>query len=270
MTGEMYALLRQHSILARTLPEADGELDADAFRRGLAHAAGSASLLHAAFSVRSLALFERVPAAAMPSYLSGLVIGEELRAQGLSGMNEDPVVVIGAPALATRYQLALESLGIASASESAAQASWRGLFRHRRGNWRHLHESATADLVEAMAALPLVAILRGVRPDEAADVGTALIDSGFRIIEVPLNSPQPLKEEHRDVGGRVPVGSLVGAGTVLTEQSMQVVGKLHAWPGGQLIVAPNFNAAVVKEAVRLGMVCLPGVLTRRAEAFAAL
>ena len=126
MTGELYSLLRQHSILARTLPESDGELDTDAFRRGLAHARESASLLHAAFSVRTLALFERMPPAAMPSYLSGLVIGEELRAQGLAGVRES-IVVIGAPALTSRYRLALESVG-APSTVVGAQASWRGLF----------------------------------------------------------------------------------------------------------------------------------------------
>ena len=125
MTGELYALLRQHSILARTLPATDGELDADAFRRGLAHARDSASLLHAAFSVRTLALFERLPPASMPSYLSGLVIGDELRAQGL-GSASDTVVVIGAPALAARYRLALESNGT-GVTTVGSQASWRGL-----------------------------------------------------------------------------------------------------------------------------------------------
>lgn len=126
MTGELYALLRQHSILARTLPDGDGELDADTFRRGLAHARESASLLHAVFSVRTLALFERLAPASMPSYLSGLVIGEELRAQQLE-VTSEPVVVIGAPALAARYRLALESLGIA-ATVVGAQAGWRGLW----------------------------------------------------------------------------------------------------------------------------------------------
>ncbi len=126
MTGELYALLREHSILARTLPEDDGELDADAFRRGLAHARESASLLHAAFSVRTLSLFDRLPAAARPSYLSGLVIGEELRAQALAP-GPQPVVVIGSPVLAARYQLALEAQGVASAA-IGAQAGWRGLW----------------------------------------------------------------------------------------------------------------------------------------------
>ena len=96
------------------------------FLLAAALAAGSASLLRAAFSVRTLALFQRLPPASLPSYLSGLVIGEELRAQGLSGTVE-PVVLIAAPTLTARYQLALESLGIA-ATTVGSQASWRGLW----------------------------------------------------------------------------------------------------------------------------------------------
>ncbi|MDB5941474.1 MAG: 2-dehydro-3-deoxygalactonokinase [Ramlibacter sp.] len=126
MTGELYALLRQHSILSRTLPAVEGELDADAFERGVAHARESVSLLHAAFSVRTLSLFDRLPAEAMPSYLSGLVIGEELRAQGLSP-GAEPVVVVGAPALTARYQLALASQAMQSRAVGS-QASWRGLW----------------------------------------------------------------------------------------------------------------------------------------------
>ena len=126
MTGEFFALLRQHSILARTLPEADGELDEAAFRRGVEHAGRSGNLLHAAFSARTLSLFERLPAAAMPSYLSGLVIGEELRSQQLQALRE-PVVIIGAQALTQRYELGLQTLGVA-ARRVGSEASWRGLW----------------------------------------------------------------------------------------------------------------------------------------------
>ena len=126
MTGEFFAMLRRHSILARTLPEADGELDEPAFRRGVAHAAQSGNLLHSAFSARTLSLFERLPAAAMPSYLSGLVIGEELRSQQLQALRE-PVVVIGSPALTQRYELGLQTLGVAS-RRVGSEASWRGLW----------------------------------------------------------------------------------------------------------------------------------------------
>jgi len=124
MTGECYALLRQHSILARMMPAADAELDVPAFEQGVRHALRSGTLLHAAFSARTLALFERLAPAALPSYLSGLVIGEELRAQDLSGT--PGVVVIGAEALTRRYELALATLGV-TAMRVGSQAAWRGL-----------------------------------------------------------------------------------------------------------------------------------------------
>jgi 2-dehydro-3-deoxygalactonokinase len=126
MTGEFYALLRQHSILARTMTAMDGELDAPAFRRGVEHALRSGNLLHTAFSARTLSLFEHLPAVALPSYLSGLVIGEELRSQDLRAL-PGPLVVIGSPALTQRYELALQELGVAARSVGL-QAGWRGLW----------------------------------------------------------------------------------------------------------------------------------------------
>jgi 2-dehydro-3-deoxygalactonokinase len=124
MSGEFYALLRQHSILARTLPAEDGALDEAAFLRGVRHARDAGSLLHAAFSTRTLALFERLPPAVQPSYLSGLVIGEELRARHGAGQS---VVLIGSDALTTRYALALRACG-GDAQCLGAQATWRGLW----------------------------------------------------------------------------------------------------------------------------------------------
>jgi 2-dehydro-3-deoxyphosphogalactonate aldolase len=115
----------------------------------------------------------------------------------------------------------------------------------------------------AMRELPLVAILRGLTPAEAGDVGDAIVEPGFRLLEVPLNSPQPL-ESIALMRKRFPQ-ALVGAGTVLGAQQVREV---HA-AGGELIVSPNFNAEVIAEAVRLGMVCLPGVMTPT-EAFGAL
>lgn len=116
---------------------------------------------------------------------------------------------------------------------------------------------------QAFAQLPLVAILRGLRPDQAAATGAALFAGGFRIIEVPLNSPQPLQSISA-LAAQFPQ-ALVGAGTVLTLDDVRAVKAA----GGQLVVAPNFNPVVVREAVRLGLVCLPGVLSA-SEAFAAL
>ncbi|WP_399680955.1 2-dehydro-3-deoxy-6-phosphogalactonate aldolase [Xenophilus sp.] len=116
---------------------------------------------------------------------------------------------------------------------------------------------------DAMQALPLIAILRGLAPGEAPAIGDAITGAGFRLLEVPLNSPRPL-ESIALLRAHCPA-ALVGAGTVLGAQQVREV---HA-AGGQLVVAPNFDAEVVREAVRLGMVALPGVFTPT-EAFAAL
>jgi 2-dehydro-3-deoxyphosphogalactonate aldolase len=114
-----------------------------------------------------------------------------------------------------------------------------------------------------MAQLPLIAILRGLTPTEAPAMGDALVGSGFAIIEVPLNSPEPLQSIHA-LTSLFPQ-TLIGAGTVLNAQQVQDV---HA-AGGRLVVSPNFNPAVVAQALALGMVVLPGVATPT-EAFAAL
>ena len=124
MTGEFYALLRQHSILARTLPAAEPPHDDDAFEQGVTVALRGEGLLHTAFSTRTLSLFQRMPADALPSYLSGLVIGEELHGQRLQ--RGDKVIVMGAEALAVRYEQALRLLGV-SCQQLGNQATWRGL-----------------------------------------------------------------------------------------------------------------------------------------------
>lgn len=120
-----------------------------------------------------------------------------------------------------------------------------------------------AKLYAAMRRLPLVAILRGLPSADAASIGSALDGAGFSIIEVPLNSPQPLASI-ATLAAQLP-NALVGAGTVLTAAQVEEV---HA-AGGQLIVSPNADGDVIRAAVRLGMVCLPGVMTPT-EAFAAL
>jgi 2-dehydro-3-deoxyphosphogalactonate aldolase len=115
----------------------------------------------------------------------------------------------------------------------------------------------------ACADLPLVAILRGLRPDEAVEIGSALVDAGWRMIEVPLNSPDPLLSIAA-LADAFP-DALVGAGTVLSARAVRDV---HA-AGAELVVAPNFDRDVVGEAVALGLAALPGVLSA-SEAFAAL
>ena len=127
----------------------------------------------------------------------------------------------------------------------------------------HPAQTLVQTLEEAMAQLPLIAILRGLTPAEAPAVGEALVSSGFAIIEVPLNSPEPLRSITTLT--KLFPHTLIGAGTVLNTQQVKDV---HA-AGGRLVVAPNFNPAVVAQALALNMVVLPGVATPT-EAFAAL
>ena len=119
-------------------------------------------------------------------------------------------------------------------------------------------------LQERLAPLPLIAILRGIRPAEAIPVGQALIDAGFVAIEVPLNSPQPLVSI-RHLAAAFGDRALIGAGTVLTaEQVLEVAGA-----GGRLIVMPHGEPGLVRAAKARRLVCVPGVATPT-EAFAAL
>jgi 2-dehydro-3-deoxyphosphogalactonate aldolase len=113
-------------------------------------------------------------------------------------------------------------------------------------------------------SMPLVAILRGITPDEIVPVGRALFDAGFRWIEVPLNSPQPL-ESIRRLGVELGNSARVGAGTVLTPSQVEEVAAV----GGTLIFSPNTNAAVIRAAKSAGLFCAPGVATPT-EGFAAL
>ena len=122
-----------------------------------------------------------------------------------------------------------------------------------------------AELVfrQALEYLPLLAILRGLRPQDAVAVGQALWRSGWRMLEVPLNSPAPLQIIR--LLARAPPQALVGAGTVLSGHQVREVHQA----GGRLIVSPHFDPDVVTTALKLGLVCLPGVLSPT-EAFGAL
>ncbi len=112
--------------------------------------------------------------------------------------------------------------------------------------------------------LPLIAILRGLTPPEALAIGDAIAGAGFRMLEVPLNSPQPL-QSIRLLRERLGAHCLIGAGTVMTLAQVEEV----AAAGGQLIVMPHADAAVIGAAKRAGLLCTPGVATPT-EAFAAL
>jgi 2-dehydro-3-deoxyphosphogalactonate aldolase len=117
---------------------------------------------------------------------------------------------------------------------------------------------------EALDRMPLVAILRGLEPNRSENVCTVLIEAGFRIIEVPLNSPQPLQTISR-LADRFGDEVLIGAGTVLTTREANDV----AAAGGRLVVMPNCDPAVIRAAKDAGCAAVPGVMTP-SEAFAAL
>ena len=112
--------------------------------------------------------------------------------------------------------------------------------------------------------LPLVAILRGLEPERAVAVGEALVEAGFDIIEVPLNSPDPLASIAALVSA-LGDHALIGAGTVLAEAEVEALAAI----GAGLVVSPNGNPAVIRRTAALGMVSLPGVFTPT-EMFAAL
>jgi 2-dehydro-3-deoxyphosphogalactonate aldolase len=112
--------------------------------------------------------------------------------------------------------------------------------------------------------MPLIAILRGLVPEHAQDIGAALIDAGFRVIEVPLNSPRPL-ESITTLARTFGDSALIGAGTVLQRADVRRVEDA----GGRLIVMPHSDPAVIAEAKHQDLFCLPGVATPT-EAFAAL
>jgi len=124
--------------------------------------------------------------------------------------------------------------------------------------------SGPARLGHALAACPLVAILRGLTPDEAEPVGSALVEAGIRIIEVPLNSPDPLASIGV-LARRFGQDALIGAGTVIDPADVARV----AAAGGELIVSPHADPAVIRASAAAGLAALPGFFTP-SEAFAAI
>jgi 2-dehydro-3-deoxyphosphogalactonate aldolase len=123
---------------------------------------------------------------------------------------------------------------------------------------------SSSDFNSAFLSMPLVAILRGILPCEVEEIAEALVDSGFRIIEVPLNSPNAL-ESISILKNHLPANVVIGAGTVLNVRSVHQVKEA----GGNLIVMPHADVAVIAEAKKNGMICVPGVATLT-EAFAAV
>ena len=124
--------------------------------------------------------------------------------------------------------------------------------------------SAVEDFRRYLAECPLVAIIRGVTPNTVEAIGDAILSGGIRIIEVPLNSPEPL-ESVRRLAARIGDRALVGAGTVLDPEQVGAV----AQAGGRLIVSPNTDTSVIEATVAAGLASSPGYFTP-SEGFAAL
>lgn len=124
--------------------------------------------------------------------------------------------------------------------------------------------SHIAEFDAAFARCPLVAILRGVKPDEVEAIGEELVAAGFTLIEVPLNSPDPFDSIAR-LAKRFAGRAVIGAGTVLKVDQVQAV----ADAGGTMIISPNANLDVIRASAAAGLVSLPGIATPT-EAFAAL
>ena len=119
-------------------------------------------------------------------------------------------------------------------------------------------------LEAACTALPLVAILRGLRPEESVEIAQTLYDAGFRLIEIPLNSPEPF-DSIAAVRKALPAEALVGAGTVTTLADVARLDRI----GADLVVMPHADTEVIAAAKTAGMICIPGIATPT-EAYAAL
>jgi 2-dehydro-3-deoxyphosphogalactonate aldolase len=224
-----------------------------------------AGLLASIFSTRALALVDSLPAAAQPDYLSGLLIGHELR--GLEELDRHAldagrIVLSGGEELCVRYRRVLAGMGRRGV-EIARHATARGLWSIARAAGL-VDDAGGGSLREALAACGLIAILRGIQPGEAEAAGAALYAAGLRAIEVPLNSPDPLASI-RALRASLPAGCAVGAGTVMTAAQVDDVRAA----GGEFIVMPHADPSVIRAARRAGLEVAPGVATA-GEAFAAV
>ena len=120
------------------------------------------------------------------------------------------------------------------------------------------------DLTRCLDELPLIAILRGIQPDDCLDIGHTLFEIGFRLIEIPLNSPDPFKSIKKlafDLNGK----AMIGAGTIFHKKQLQFL----CDAGGKLAVMPHCDLELIREAKSLNLICIPGVASP-SEAFAAL
>ena len=201
------------------------------------------------FAVRARVLLGQANKEDAPSYASGLLIGTDVRI-GLSwptAAQVDRHGPAGAHAALRRGHRRGRPRG--RSSSTANDASSPASSKSRRG---FRHERASDLLHRYLDQCPLVAIIRGVTPDEAEAIGEAIFDAGIRIIEVPLNSPEPLKSIEK-LAAAFGDRALVGAGTVLDAGARRP----SARAGGRLIVSPNTNTDVIAAAASAGLVSMP-------------
>ncbi|WP_396592606.1 2-dehydro-3-deoxy-6-phosphogalactonate aldolase [Brevundimonas sp. R86498] len=251
MTGELFSAIRKGTILGAGMGEAGA--DAAAFAAGVRRALAEPALTATLFSVRVERLAGRLGDPAAADYLSGILIGAEVATR--MDDPQGPVTLVGTTALNDRYATALRIAGFSEVrTADGAAATARGLWR--------IHEASR--MIRTLDTLPVIAILRGLNPAEAVAVGEAIVAAGLVCLEVPLNSPRPL-ESIRLLRAALDGRALVGAGTVLSVEAAQAV----ADAGGQMIISPNTNPAVIRESRRLGLLSIPGFFTP-SEAFAAL
>ena len=247
LSGEAFAAIRAGTILGRMMPDAPH--DPAAFTRGLARAAQPGHLLHHLFGVRTMGLTGLLADPASASYLSGLLIGHEVRAALGSSR---AVSLIGSASLTALYAAAIAAAG-AGANILAEDAAASGLAQIGRCvQWGRNGMT----LKDWLRRCPLVAILRGVHPDEAEAVGEALVAAGIGIIEVPLNSPDPLRSIER-LARRFADTALIGAGTVMEPAEVARI----ADAGGRIIVTPHAATDVVRAAKAAGLFACPGMFT---------
>ena len=257
MTGEVFALLKTHSILGKLMT---GETASpSAFERGVrAGLKDPAGFLHNIFSTRTLALFNEMPTDHLE--LLSLRPGDRHRNRPCH----------------------CEKSGGRTVSDIGNSNPWRALHdghedsRIERELWqarcgshwpathRRCRGAARMTFADAISECGLIAILRGITTAEVEAVGQALVEAGIRVAEIPLNSPDPfasIEKMATAFKGKL----VVGAGTVLSVQDVNLL-KAH---GGQISVSPDCNEAVIARARELGLEPVPGVFTPT-EAFAAI
>ena len=257
MTGELFDVVSRETILSHAVTGADEAEDIDAFRSAVMAAfetpAFAANLL---FQVRSGQLLYGGKPSSAREKISGTLIGLELAA-GLAGRQY--------PAPASRWWRQGGSRCFTNwrltrcpflSDQSVPRMRSVAAFRWPLNRFGTMRIRRMSVVPFPPMKRPLVAILRGVKPEEAEDIVSVLIDSGMTAIEIPLNSPDPFRSIEIAVK-KAPAGILVGAGTVLT---LEAVERLHD-VGGRLLVTPNVDPDIIARARARGMVTMPGVFT---------